>query len=110
MAELRDLDLSRLPVGVRGARVLAAGGPFANLAGLGLGECGLRENGSRAIVESGSLPNLTSLDLANNAAGKGVAKLADPRVHPRLGRADVSRNRIPANVLARLRKRPGVRY
>jgi uncharacterized protein (TIGR02996 family) len=107
--ELRHLDLARLPVGTRGARALAAGGLFANLTRLNLSECGLREGGARAIVESDALPHLTWLDLSDNAAGKGVSKLADPRVHPRLGHADVSRNRIPAPVLARLRKRPGVR-
>lgn len=108
LPELRHLKLNRLPVGVRGARAIAAGNSFANLTRLSLNECGLRENGARAVVESHMLPNLTSLELADNAAGKGVAKLASAKVLPRLGHADVSRNRIPSSTLARLRKRPGV--
>jgi uncharacterized protein (TIGR02996 family) len=108
MPDLRHLRLFRLPVGVRGARVIAAGGPFANLTRLDLNECMLRENGARAIVESGAFPHLTALIMPDNGAGKGVAKLANPKVFPRLGRADVSRNRIPKGPLSRLRKRPGV--
>jgi uncharacterized protein (TIGR02996 family) len=108
LPELRHLRLDRLPVGVRGARAIAAGGSFANLTRLDLTECGLRENGARAIVESGALARLTALIMPDNGAGKGVAKLADPKVFPRLGRANVSRNRVPKGPLGRLRKRPGV--
>ncbi len=106
--ELRHLELDRMPVGVRGARALAAGAPFTNLTRLGLAECGLRENGARALVGSSALDRLTVLDVPDNAAGKGVSRLADPTVFPRLGRCNLSRNRIPKWPLARLRKRPGV--
>jgi len=108
LPDLRHLELDRMPVGVRGARAIATGSSFANLTRLSLNECGLRENGARAIVESRMLPYLTSLELADNAAGKGVAKLASAKVLPRLGHANVIRNRIPSSTLARLRKRPGV--
>ena len=106
--ELRHLMLDRLPVGVRGGRALAAGGTFANLTRLTLAECGLRENGARAIAESANLGRLTVLDLSDNGAGGGVSKLADPAVLPRLGRCNLSRNRVPKWPHARLRKRPGV--
>ncbi|MBN9121375.1 MAG: TIGR02996 domain-containing protein [Planctomycetes bacterium] len=109
MPELRHLSLDRLPVGVRGGRVLGAGGSFANLTRLKLSTCGLRENGARAIAESDTLPHLTALYLTDNAAGKGVAKLADPKTFPKLAVADVSQNRVPRWTLSRLRKRPGVR-
>ncbi len=108
LPELRHLKLDRLPVCIRGARALAANGTFANLTRLGLSECGLREAGARAVVESGAFPNLTWVNLSENAAGKGVSKLADPRTFPRLGYADVSRNRVPKSPLWRLAKRPGV--
>lgn len=108
MPELRHLELGRLPVCIRGARALAANSSFANLTRLGLSECGLREPGARAVVESGAFPNLTWVNLADNAAGKSVSKLADTRTFPRLGYADVSRNRVPRAALTRLRKRPGV--
>jgi uncharacterized protein (TIGR02996 family) len=106
--DLRHLKLDRLPVGVRGARVLAGGG-FANLTRLSLAGCGLREGGARALVESGGLANLAVLDMPDNGAGKGVARLADPKVLPRLAGADLVRNRVPKWPLSRLRKRPGVR-
>jgi uncharacterized protein (TIGR02996 family) len=108
LPELRHLRLDRLPVGVRGARAIAAGSSFANLTRLDLTECGLRENGARAIVESGALAHLTALIMPDNGAGKGVAQLANPKVFPRLGRANVSRNRVPKGPLGRLRTRPGV--
>ncbi len=109
MPELRHLTLDGLPVGVRGAKVLAAGGTFARLTKLDLSHCGLRETGAKALVESKSLGNLVSLDLSGNNAGKGAVKLASPKVFPRLGDCDLESNRLPKAALARLRKRPGVR-
>ena len=108
LPELRHLHLDRLPVGIRGARVLGAGGSFGNLTRLSLHGCGLRENGTRAVVESAALPNLTALHMIDNAAGKGLSKLADPKTFPRLGGASVGQNRVPQSTLSRLRKRPGV--
>jgi uncharacterized protein (TIGR02996 family) len=109
MPELRHLHLDQMPVGVRGARALAANGSLTHLTRLTLNSCGLRENGTRAIVESPVFPNLTVLYLSDNAAGKGPSKLADPRTFPRLGSASLIQNRIPKWTLSRLRKRPGVR-
>jgi uncharacterized protein (TIGR02996 family) len=109
MPELRHLRLDSLPIGVRGGRVLGGGGSFANLTRLALDGCGLRENGARAIVESDALPNLTALHVPDNAAGKGLTKLADPKTFPRLGSAHLDHNRVPKWTLARLRKRPGLR-
>ncbi len=108
MPELRHLSLTDLPVGVRGAKAIAAGGTFANLTRLDLANCGLREKGARAIVESPALGNLTVLDLSGNNAGRGIIKLANPKTFPRLGHCDLNRNRPPKGWLARLRKRRGV--
>jgi uncharacterized protein (TIGR02996 family) len=109
MPELRHLNLDSLPVGIRGARVLASGPSFANLTRLDLADCWLREKGAEAIVESATLHNLSVLDLANNSVSKSASKLANPKVFPRLARANLIGNRIPAWALGRLRKRPGVR-
>ena len=106
--ELRHLTLDTLPVGVRGARVIATRETFANLTRLSLDECGLHEAGARALVESPTLGNLAVFDARDNAAGAGLSKLGDPKVFPRLGRAWLTKNRIPKGVLGRLRKRPGV--
>jgi hypothetical protein len=108
MPELRHLELDWMPVGVRGARVIGAGGSFANLTRLSLTDCNLLEKGARAIAESDSLSNLVYLDLAANAAKKGVTKLSDSRVLPRLGLINVAGNRVPSWAQSRLRKRPGV--
>ena len=54
------------------------------------------------------MDHLTILEMPDNSAGTGVAKLADPTAYPRLGRCNLSRNSIPKSPLARLRKRPGV--
>lgn len=109
LPDLRHLGLNRLPVGVRGARLLAAGGTFANLTKLELCNCGLRETGGRIVVESKSLGNLVSLDLSINNAGKGVTKLTNPKVFPRLADCDLSGNRLPHSARTRFRKRPGIR-
>jgi hypothetical protein len=106
--ELRHLELDFLPVGVRGAGALASRETFANLTRLGLTACGLREKGARAVVESPSLGNLAVLELANNNAGKGLSRLGDKSVMPRLAHANVCNNRVPKSPLARLRKRSGV--
>ncbi len=107
--DLRHLTLDGLPVGIRGAKVLAAGGTFANLTSLELNGCAIREKGAKAVVESTSLGNLTILDIANNNAGKGAVKLTNPKTLPRLGHCNLARNRLPKTALARLGKRPGVR-
>jgi uncharacterized protein (TIGR02996 family) len=109
LPELRHLDLSYLPVCVRGARALASNATLARLSRLVLNECGLREQGARAIVEGSVFGDLVVLDMVGNGTGSGAAKLANPTVFPRLGRADLTNNRIPKGPLARLRKRPGVR-
>lgn len=106
--ELRHLRLDALPIGIRGGRALGSGASFANLTRLHLRACGLRENGARAIVESDTLANLAVLDMPDNGAGKGLTKLADPRVLPRLASANLTHNRVPKWTLSRLRKRPGV--
>ncbi|HEY1188921.1 MAG TPA: TIGR02996 domain-containing protein [Gemmata sp.] len=108
MPELRHLMMNGLPVGVRGARTIAAGGTFANLTRLGLDDCGLRESGAQALCESTALPGLTVLDLRANNAGKGLAKLASPKVFPRLGHCDLLRNRVPKPLLTKLGKRPAL--
>jgi uncharacterized protein (TIGR02996 family) len=107
MPELRHLNLGGLPVGVRGGQALG-GGRFANLTRLQAGNCRLRENGARAIVESAHLPNLAVLVLSDNSAGKGVTKLSAATTFPRLAIANVMSNRVPAWTVSRLRKRPGV--
>lgn len=105
--ELRHLDLSGLPVGVRGARVIG-GGAFPRLTRLSVPGCGLRENGCRAIAESAALPDLAVLAMSDNGGGKGVAKLADPATFPKLATANLMHNRVPKWTLSRLRKRKGV--
>lgn len=107
MPELRHLYLDGLPVGVRGGKVIG-GGAFPRLTRLSVPGCGLRENGSRAIVESAALPDLTVLAMADNSGGKGVAKLADPTTFPKLATAYLMRNRVPKWTLSRLRKRKGI--
>ncbi|MBY0457633.1 MAG: hypothetical protein K2V38_09870, partial [Gemmataceae bacterium] len=107
MPDLRHLELDGLPVGVRGARVLA-GGAFAGLTRLDLTNCGLKETGARAVVESAHLPDLVALNLTGNNAGKGVSKLASARTLPKLGYCGLYHNRVPSSAVSRLRKRPGM--
>jgi uncharacterized protein (TIGR02996 family) len=109
MPELRYLKLDNLPVCLRGARVLAAGATFAHLTRLSLNECRLGEKGARAIVESPVFADLATLEMRANSAGPGASKLANPKVFPRLGRADLRQNRIPKGPSARLRKRAGIK-
>ncbi|MDY3553582.1 TIGR02996 domain-containing protein [Gemmata sp. JC717] len=107
MPELRHLMLDELPVGVPGARTLAAGG-FSRVTKLDLNGCGLREAGTRVLCESEGLPDVTLLDLGNNNAGKGPVKLASPKTFPRLGYCDLRGSRVAKEAHAKLRKRPGL--
>ncbi len=110
MPELRHLALDDLPVGVRGAKVIAAGGTFANLTVLSLENCQLRETGTRTILESTALPNITELQLKNNNGGPALERLANPKCFPKLARCEISNNRLPTKLLSKLRKRPGVSF
>jgi hypothetical protein len=109
MPELRHLRLAGLPVGVRGARVIAAAPAFADLTRLDLDECGLGERGTKAVAGSKTLANLVALDLAGNRVGGGAGKLVSPKVFPRLARCSLTSNRLPRATMTRLRRRPGVR-
>lgn len=106
---LRRLSLDGLPVAVRGARVLASSPAFARLTQLRLEECGLGPRGAAAVVGSKTLTDLVSLSLAGNKVGASVRKLAEPRVFPRLAYCRLGTG-IPKTAVARLLRRPGVRF
>jgi hypothetical protein len=97
-----------LPVGVRGAKLIATRPQFANLTRLGLSGCSLGDAGARAIIRSRTLGNLVVLDLSANKLGRGAARLASRKVLPRLAHCRLGLG-VPKTTAARLRRRPGVR-
>jgi uncharacterized protein (TIGR02996 family) len=105
--DLRHLVLSGLPVGVRGAKLLASP-KFAGLTRLGLGGCHLGDGGAAAVIASPGLQSLISLDLSANDLTTGVKGLADVGVMPRLAECDLTRNRLSPDLTPRL-ARPGFR-
>ena len=108
MPELRHLNLDLLPVGIRGAKLIAARPEFANLTRLGLSTCTIGDAGAKAIVRSKSLTELTWLDLSGNKIGRGVTRLTNRKVFPRLANCRIG-NGVPKSLAVRLRRRPGVR-
>ena len=105
--DLRHLDLSGFPVGVRGAKVIASP-KFAGLTRLGLRGCHLGDGGAAAVIASPGLQGLVHLDLSANDLTTGVKPLADVGVMPRLAECDLSGNRVPPDLASRL-ARPGFR-
>jgi hypothetical protein len=72
LAGLKDLRLDWNPIGDEGARALARA-PFRGLVRLDLANCGVEDDGIRALVESPAFPELAILDLLRSrltAAGK----------------------------------------
>ena len=108
MPELRHLTLDALPVALRGARVLAASPSFANLTRLRLEHCALGARAAAALVASKTLDRLVVLNLTGNKTGSGCAKLASPKVFPRLAYCRIGTG-VPRATYARLLRRPGVR-
>lgn len=108
MPGLRHLHLSSLPIGIRGARVLADQPTFANLTRLGLERCRLSEAAVEALVRSPYLTNLVVLELGWNRAGSGAAALASRRVFPRLAWCSLVFNRLGRATGIRVCRRPGV--
>lgn len=106
--ELRHLMLDLLPVGIRGAKLIATRDTFANLTRLGLSRCMIGDAGARALVRSKQLTGLVSLDLSGNKLGRGVEYLASRKVLPRLAECRLGSG-VPKSTAARLRRRQGVR-
>jgi hypothetical protein len=107
-ADLRHLDLSGRPVGPKAARHLTEP-KFAGLARLGLRGCKLTAPTAAALIAAPSLRNLIQLDLRENRLATAPEALADRSVLPRLAACNLSADALPAPVLRKLRRRPGVR-
>jgi uncharacterized protein (TIGR02996 family) len=106
--DLRHLDLSGRPVGPRSARRLTDP-KFAALTRLGLKGCKLTDPAVSALLTAPALRNLIQLDLSDNRLTTGPEPLADRTVLPRLASCALTANALPAPVLRKLRRRPGVR-
>jgi uncharacterized protein (TIGR02996 family) len=106
--DLRHLDLSGRPVGPKAARKLTDL-KFAALARLGLRGCRLTDPAVTALLGAPALRNLVQLDLNNNRLTTGTERLADRSVLPRLASCSLTASAIPAPVVRKLRRRPGVR-
>jgi uncharacterized protein (TIGR02996 family) len=109
MPHLRHLQLSGLPVGVRGARVLADRPTFGQLTRLGLERCCLGAAAVEALAQSRVLTNLVVLDLSWNRAGAAARLLTRRRVFPRLAACSLEFNRLSRAVRLQLGRRPGLR-
>ena len=105
--DLRHLDLSGRPVGPKAARRLTDP-KFASLTRLGLRGCKLTDPAVAALVAAPALRNLIELDLRDNRLAAPEA-LADRAVLPQLASCSLADNALPAPVVRKLRRRPGVR-
>jgi uncharacterized protein (TIGR02996 family) len=102
---LRHLNLSGLPLHLRGARVLASSPHLGRLTRLALSETSIPDAGAAALLGSPALQGLLTLDLDFNRIRRGVAALADPDVLPRLVRCGLHGNAIPRRLANRIKKR-----
>lgn len=107
MPGLRHMVLDQLPVGVRGAHVLATAPMYRNLSRLELDSCNLGEAGVKELVGSRNLDNLVVLNVFRNKTGSGAGKLLNPKVLPRLASCQLGSG-IPKGTATRLRRRPGI--
>lgn len=105
---LRHLDLEALPVGVRGASVLASDPKFAGLRRLQLWGCRIGDAGATAILRSPHLQQIVKLGLEKNGLTTAPGLLAEPGVMPALGEVSVADNPLDPRVGRRIRRRPGV--
>jgi uncharacterized protein (TIGR02996 family) len=106
--DLRHLDLSGRPVGPKAVRRLTDP-KFAALARLGLKGCKLTDPAVAALVAAQALRRLIQLDLSDNRLTTGPEPLADRSVLPCLASCAITANALPAAVVRKLRRRPGVR-
>lgn len=105
---LRHLDLEALPVGIRGANVLATDPKFAGLRRLQLWGCRIGDAGATAILRSPHLQQIVKLGLEKNGLTTAPGLLAEPGVMPALGEVSVADNPLDPRVGRRIRRRPGV--
>jgi uncharacterized protein (TIGR02996 family) len=106
--DLRHLDLSGRPVGPKAARRLTDP-KFAGLTRLGLRGCKLTDPAVSALIAAPTLRNLIQLDLTDNRLTTGPEPLANRAILPQLASCSLTANAIPAPVVRKLRRRPGVR-
>ncbi len=102
---LRHLNLSGLPLHLRGARALAASPHLSALTQLVLSEASLPDGGAAALLQSPAMQGLLTLDLGFNRLRRGVARLADPAVLPCLVRCSLHGNPIARRLAHQIKKR-----
>lgn len=107
MPNLRHLDLSGRSLGPQAARLLAHE-KFHSLTRLNLSECKLTDPAASELLAAHALQNLVQLDLRNNGLRTGVALLTDRGVMPRLSNAMLTGNAVSAELIRKLRRRPGI--
>lgn len=103
---LRHLDLSGIPLGVRGAKELASRACLHGLRSLRLANCRIGENGLKTLAESPYLAGLEWLDLRSAGIVGAAEVLTDPDIMPELRRCELSGNLIPSKLARRLRADP----
>jgi len=103
---LRRLGLSHLPLGEPGARALSAE-KFGNLTRLHVAGCKLSDAAMSQLLSSRTLQNLVELDASQNESRTVGALLTDRRVLPQLSAANFTDNRLPSDLIRKLKRRPG---
>ena len=73
-----------------------------------MSDCAITGRGAAALLASPYLRELEYLDLQDNGLRGGVEALAHPDILPRLGKCNLTGNRLPESVRAKLAGRPGV--
>ena len=108
LPNLSTLSLNSFPLGRAGAIALAKNACLSGLRSLSLSDCAITGRGAAALLASPYLRELEYLDLQDNGLRGGVEALAHPDILPRLGKCNLTGNRLPESVRAKLAGRPGV--
>ena len=66
--------------------------------------CGIGDEGARALLASPHLQGLVELQLGYNAIEKGADALADPKMLPRLGSCSLAGNNVPKGSAAKIKR------
>ena len=111
LEEVKSLDLSGVPIGLRGARAICASRLGARLVELRLNGCRFGARAIEALVQAVRYPMLEALSLRGNCIGqRGARELIETRAMPRLQRLAVDAEKLGAKGIWALRDAPHLRH
>lgn len=107
MPKLRHLDLSGWALSPDAVKPLTDE-KYTSLTRLELARCQLTKTATRVLLKAPTLQNLIELNLADNPVKSALKLLTDRRTLPQLSRCTITARHLPADLIRKLKRRPGV--